>query len=186
VAERSRAVPRPLVVRSLLRSASVAVLLVLIYYLLPLDRGGHAALAWLAVGLVAVAAVLAFQVQAIIRARHPRLRAIGALAVGVPLLLVVFAGTYLLLAQDDPASFTQPLDHTGALYFAVTVFATVGFGDIAPITTTARVATMVQMLLNLVLFGLAAKVILGAIDVGLRRRAAEERDGGDSAGAGEG
>jgi hypothetical protein len=44
----------------------------------------------------------------------------------------------------------------------------------------------VQMLLNLVLFGLAAKVILGAIEVGLRRRAAEERDGGDSAGADEG
>jgi hypothetical protein len=51
------------------------------------------------------------------------------------------------------------------------------------LSVEARVATMVQMLLNLVLFGLAAKVIFGAIDVGLRRRAAEERGGGDGAGA---
>jgi voltage-gated potassium channel len=87
----------------------------------------------------------------------------------------VFAATYLLLAQEDRASFTQPLDHTGALYFTVTVLSTVGFGDIAPVTTAARVATMVQMLLNIVVFGLAAKVIFGAVDVGLRRRAAEER-----------
>jgi voltage-gated potassium channel len=55
------------------------------------------------------------------------------------------------------------------------VLSTVGFGDIAPVTTPARVATMVQMLLNIVVFGLAAKVIFGAVDVGLRRRAAEER-----------
>jgi voltage-gated potassium channel len=169
------AVPRRLVIRSLLRATSAAVFLVLAYYLLPLDAGSGVALAWLVGGLVAVAAVLWWQVRAIMAARYPRLQAIGALALGVPLLMVVFAATYLLLAQEDRASFTQPLDHTGALYFTVTVLSTVGFGDIAPVTTAARVATMVQMLLNIVVFGLAAKVIFGAVDVGLRRRAAEER-----------
>jgi hypothetical protein len=40
---------------------------------------------------------------------------------------------------------------------------------------------MVLMLLDLVVFGLAAKVIVGAVDVGLRRRAAQERpDDGNS------
>lgn len=164
---------RRLVLRSLLRSASSAVLIVLAYYLLPLDAG---ALTWLVVGLVIVAAVLVWQVRAIMAARHPRLRAIGALAVGVPLLLIVFARTYVVLAHAAPASFTEPLDRTGALYFAVTVFATVGFGDIAPVATAARVATMIQMLLDLAAFGLAAKVIVGAVDVGLRRRAAEQED----------
>jgi voltage-gated potassium channel len=96
--------------------------------------------------------------------------------VGLPLLLIVFAATYVLLDGNDPASFTQRLDRTGALYFAVTVLSTVGFGDIAPVTTAARVATMVQMVLNLAVFGLAAKVVLGAVDVGLRRRVAEKRN----------
>jgi len=174
--ELPRALPRSLVVRSLLRSASAAALLVLAYYLLPLDYSNGTALAWLAGGLVGVAAVLAWQVRAIMAAPYPRLQAIGALAVGLPLLLVVFAATYVLLDGSDPRSFTQRLDRTDALYFAVTVLSTVGFGDIAPVTTEARVATLAQMLLNLAAFGVAAKVVLGAVNVGLRRRAAEERN----------
>ena len=31
-----------------------------------------------------------------------------------------------------PSNFSEPLSHTGALYFAVTVFSTAGFGDITP------------------------------------------------------
>jgi voltage-gated potassium channel len=177
--ESPRAVPRRLVVRSIPRAVSASALLVLAYYLLPLDASVGATLAWLVVGLAAVAAVLWWQVRAIITARYPRLRAIGALAVGVPLLLLVFAATYVLLAEGDPASFSQPLDRTDALYFAVTVLATVGFGDIAPVTTPARVVTMVQMLLNLAAFGLAAKVLLGAGDIGLQRRDTEERNSAD-------
>ena len=38
------------------------------------------------------------------------------------------------LAGRSRGSFTQPLDHTTALYFTVTVFATVGFGDIVAAT----------------------------------------------------
>jgi voltage-gated potassium channel len=175
--ERPQATPRRLVVRSLLRSAASTVLLVVGYYLLPLDPKDFAddtALLWLVLGLVVVVAVLMWQVRAIIAARYPRLRAVEALAVGVPLLLVVFASTYELLEAGDPASFNESLDRTDALYFALTVLATVGFGDIVPVTTPARVATMVQMLLDLAVFGLAAKVIVGAVNVGLRRRAAQE------------
>lgn len=105
----------------------------------------------------------------------PRLRAITALAVSAPLLIVVFAATDYLIAASDPTSFSQPLDCTAALYFAVTVLATVGFGDIAPVTTVARVATMVQMLLDLAILGLAAKVLFDAADRGVRNRAADER-----------
>ncbi|MHA6628502.1 potassium channel family protein [Pseudonocardia sichuanensis] len=169
-------VPRRHVVRSLLLSTAASALLVLAYYVLPLDAGPAAALVWLVAGLAAVAAVLMWQVRAIAAARYPRLRAIGALAVGLPLLLVVFAATYLLLDRNNPASFSQPLDRTGALYFSVTVLATVGFGDITPVTPAARIVTMVQMLLDLVAFGLAANAIFGAVDEGLRRRSAQGRD----------
>jgi hypothetical protein len=50
-------VPRRLVVRSLLRSATASALLVLAYYALPLDAGHAGALAWLVLGLAAVVIV---------------------------------------------------------------------------------------------------------------------------------
>ena len=91
----------------------------------------------------------------------PRLKAISALGVGVPLLLVVFAAVYYLIEWGQPTRFTQQLDKTGALYFAITVFATVGFGDIAPVSGVARILVSFQMLLDLAVFGVVAKVVLG-------------------------
>jgi voltage-gated potassium channel len=169
--------PARVVARSLLRSACASALLLAAYYVVPLNLPDESAIVWLVVGLVGVTAVLAWQIQAITTARYPRLRAISALAVGVPLVLVVFAVTYLLIAKDDATAFSTPLDRTGAIYFTVTVFATVGFGDIVPVTTPARVGVIIQMLLDLVLFGVAAKVVLGAVNVGLRRR--DEHTGRD-------
>ena len=47
--------------------------------------------------------------------------------------------------------FTQPLTRTDALYFTVTVFSTVGFGDISPKLEAARVVLIAQMLSHRVL-----------------------------------
>jgi voltage-gated potassium channel len=170
--ERQHLVPRRVAVRSLLRSAALSVSLILAYYLLPLQPGTGAALTWLVGGLTLVVLVIASQVRAILNAKYPWLRTITVLAVGTPLLIVAFAATYFLIASSDPTSFSQPLDRTGALYFTVTVLATVGFGDIAPVTTIARVAAMVQMVLDIAVIGLAAKVLFGAADRAVRNRAA--------------
>lgn len=88
----------------------------------------------------------------------------------VPLLLVVFAGACILMERAHPGSFSESLNHTDALYFTVTVFATVGFGDITPVTGAARVLTTVQMLVDLAAVGVIAKVIFGAVQTGLRRK----------------
>ena len=56
------------------------------------------------------------------------------------------------------------------MYFTVTVFATVGFGDITAVTETARGVVIVQMLLGLVLVGVIARVIFGAVQEGRRRQ----------------
>jgi len=170
------------VVRSLLRSAALSVSLILAYYLLPLQPGTGAALTWLVGGLTLVVVVIATQLRAILSAKYPWLRTITVLAVGTPLLIVAFAATYYLMAASDPASFSQPLDRTAALYFTVTVLATVGFGDIVPVTAIARVAVMVQMVLDVAFIGLAAKVLFGAADRGLRKREAGERADDDTSG----
>ena len=52
------------------------------------------------------------------------------------------------------------------------MFSTVGFGDITPKTDLARVATMVQMLGDLLVVGLVLHLMLGAVKAGRQRRAA--------------
>jgi hypothetical protein len=111
-------------------------------------------------------------VRAIVRARHPALRAIESIALSLPLFLLLFAAAYVLLTGTDPGAFTEPLTPTDGLYFTVTVFATVGFGDITPVTEVARVLTTLQMVGDLVLIGLVLRVFLTAVDRG-RRRAAD-------------
>ena len=162
---------RRLLLRSLLRSVTTAALLLAVYYLVPLDRPVNAVTALeLTAGLMVFAAAVAWQVRVIVRSDHPRLQAIEALAGVVPLFLLLFSATYVLVADNTAGSFTEPLSRTDALYFTVTVFTTVGFGDIVPTTGTARILTTVQMAADLIVVGVIAKVLLGAVEAGLRRR----------------
>ncbi|MDF9816049.1 potassium channel family protein [Streptomyces sp. SPB162] len=162
---------RRLLVGCLLRSTASAALLTWLYYLVPLDREFDAvSAALLVLGLVAFGCLVAWQVTAVTRAAHPGLRAVEVLATAVPLFLLMFSAAYFLVAKDRAAAFSEPLTRTDALYFTVTVFATVGFGDITPITRLSRVLTTAQMVADLILVGLIAKVLFGAVRIGLRRR----------------
>jgi voltage-gated potassium channel len=159
------------IMRSLLRAAGSTAVLVAIYYLLPLDHSARwVAVTALVIGLAVLVGLVAFQVRAISGSRYPGLRALEALAVTVPLFLLLFASTYLVMAALSARSFSQPLNHTDALYFTVTVFATVGFGDITATTTVARLVVTGQMIIDLIILGLGARVILGAVSRGRQRR----------------
>jgi hypothetical protein len=172
--DRSRALPPQAVRRLVVRSLLISVALVVLYYRLPmtgaLDASGTALLV---VGLVVLVVLIVWQVRAILRSPYPGLRAIEALAGVIPLFLLLFAAAYVLLANGQPQAFTEPLTKTSALYFTVTVFATVGFGDIVPKSDAARVVTTVQMLGDLVVLGLVVRVILGAARVGRHQRSAD-------------
>ncbi|HEY8533765.1 MAG TPA: potassium channel family protein [Micromonospora sp.] len=172
--ELTPAARKRLAVASLLRAGASVTLLTAVYYTIPLDRPLNAA-TWIgfALGLGAFAAVIAWQVRVIRTSDVPRLRAIQAVAIGLPLLLLLFASIYLRLSRDVPDSFSEPLGRTDALYFTVTVFATVGFGDVAPRSELARILTMIQMLTGLVVVGLVAKILLTAVQTAVRRRESE-------------
>ncbi|MFC5148817.1 potassium channel family protein [Streptomyces aureoversilis] len=159
-----------------LRPIGTATGLVLAYYLLPLDRRfeGSSAVG-LVLGLVAVAALFTWQIRSILRSSRPRLRAVQALATTVPLFLLLFAATYYLMERTAPGSFGEPLNRTDALYFTLTVFSTVGFGDITPRSEPARIVTMVQMAGDILLIGVAAHVVVGAVQSALGRGHADGR-----------
>jgi voltage-gated potassium channel len=166
---------RRLVVRALLRASLTATVLVVLYFTLPLTGSlDDSAAMRLVVGLLAFAGVVTWQIRAVLRSPYPGLRAIEALAAAIPLFLLVFAAAYLRMADADAGAFSEPLSRTDALYLTVTVFSTVGFGDITPKTDLARVATMVQMLGDLLVVGLVLHVMIGAVKAGLQRRAAAQ------------
>ncbi|WP_328952955.1 potassium channel family protein [Kitasatospora purpeofusca] len=150
------------------------------YYLLPLDAAFTArTVITLIGGLAAVALLLFWQVRVIMRSPRPQLRAVEAVATALPLFLLLFAAVYYLLERSTPESFSESLSRTDALYFTMTVFSTVGFGDISPHSEPARVLATGQMAVDLVLLGVVARYLVGAVQEGMRQQQLTAPDGGN-------
>jgi voltage-gated potassium channel len=138
-----------------------------IYYLVPFtDLTGAQSLVRLVLGILFFVGVLAWQLRQVTKAELPGLRAIHALGVAIPLFLLVFAVVYLSLSQSDSARFSEPLNHTGALYLVITIFSTVGFGDITPKGDLTRIFVSIQMLLDLVALGAVVRLLTTAAKSG--------------------
>jgi voltage-gated potassium channel len=159
----------------LLRMAVSIVLLVWVYYTIPVKgTDGDSDLPWLLLELVIFGAIVGVQVPLISRARYPLLRGMESLALTILLFLLIFARVYLSNSTGDPAVFNHPLDRDTALYFTVTVFATVGFGDIVAASNAMKLLVTVQMLLNLVVFGLVIRVLTSAAQRGMARKQSQQ------------
>jgi hypothetical protein len=155
---------RRFLIGALVRAGSATLLVLLAYYLLPLDRIPDGTLfLTLALAMVFLTAVASWQVRRVLDAATPLLIAIEALAVTVPLFLVTFAAMYFTLATNATGNFNvSTMTRTDAMYFTVTVFTTVGFGDITATSQLARALVTVQMLLDLIVIGLVIRVFFGA------------------------
>jgi hypothetical protein len=159
------------------RSTLSATLMLVVYYRAPFDHPLDATvLIWLVAGLAGLTVALLVQLRLILRSDAPRMRAVEAVAIGLPFLLLLYASVYTLMSTNVPNSFTEVLDRTDALYFTMTVFTTIGFGDIAPVTHAARILTMSQMVVGLLAVGVAARLLLNAVTLADDRK---ERRGGD-------
>jgi voltage-gated potassium channel len=160
--------------RALIESGIVSVAVLVGYFVLPFSSTfTTATVLMLVVGLGAVAVLLVWHLRSIIRSPYPRVRAVAALATTVPLFLVLFSTTYYVMSETRTDNFSEPLTRLDSFYFVVTVFATVGFGDITAKSEVARAVTTAQMLGDVALVGLVAQVIVGAVRTGLRRQGAE-------------
>jgi hypothetical protein len=161
-----------------LRTAAAVVLLLVAYYQAPLDRPLTFASGILFAGALLLAAlVVVVEVHGILASPTPLMRAIRVMALGLPLLLVLFAATYITVDGQQAGAFSERLSRTDGLYFTVTTFATVGYGDITPRTELARSLVTIQMLVGLITVGVIAKVVLGAVRVAQERNTAVDPAG---------
>ena len=155
---------RRLLILGACRSVGTTLVLVALYYLLPLDRWSNSMIGLeLCVGIAVLAGMIVWQTKAIERSAYPVIRAAEAFASTIPLFLLLFATAYFAMGRHDSVAFTQDLNRTDALYFTITIFSTVGFGDISPRSETARLVVSAQMLLDLVILGVVVRVLLGAV-----------------------
>ncbi len=155
------------IVLGVLRGLAVATALTLVYYLLPLDRLEDTPL-WIVItiGVVALAGVTIHQVRAVLQAPVPAVRAVQALAIIAPLYLLLFAATYFAMSQTSPDTFnSSQLTRTDTLYFTVTTFASVGYGDIVATSQIGRVLVTVQMILNLIVLGAVVRILISAVQL---------------------
>ena len=158
--------------RELLRAATriVAALVGILgaYALVPLGAE-EGQLAWLPVvfaGLALFVWVFKRQLSKIEQADFPVLRAVEALVLALALFLTLFAAVAVAVEQATHGSFNESLTRIDGFYYAVTTLATVGYGDIHPVSQPARALGIVQMLGNLMLLGVAVRLIGRAVDRG--------------------
>ena len=165
---RRDAVRRGLLV--LLRVTLTVVALFAAYYLIPTRSADRSDVPFVILELSIFAVVVGVQVPVIVKSKYPTLRALESLALLVFLFILIFARIYLSASLSDPTGFNQTLDHNTALYFTVTVLASVGFGDIVARSDGMRLLVTAQMLLNLVLLGLVIRLFSSAARLGVARR----------------
>jgi voltage-gated potassium channel len=154
---------RQLLIIAAIRSLASVTVLLTAYFLLPFTHlSSDSSIAQFAVGILIVIVVLSAQTVATLRADYPVLRAVESLATSVPLFLVVFATTHYVINWDHPGSYTEPTTRLDALYYTITTFTTVGFGDITPVSEPARLVTLLQMIGGVILIGIVARELIGA------------------------
>ena len=154
-------IPRRLMLAGLARVVGVVAATLLGYFLLPIegDRASTAGQWGACFGIAIILVVFARQISRVSRSRRPVMAAVEALVLVFGLFLCLFALLYVSISTGDPGAFTQDVDKVAGIYFTTTVLTTVGFGDISPVSDSARVMVTVQMVLGMVLIGTAFKAL---------------------------
>jgi hypothetical protein len=151
----------------------------LAYFVAPLDaRLGEVTAVALVVAVCILLVPLSFRrARQVLTSDQPLLVALQSLFTAITLLVVSFSAVYYILGIDTEGQMYGIETKIDALYFTVTVLATVGFGDITAVGQGARLLVTFQMGINVVLVAFAARLLSWALTQRKDsvRRAAGER-----------
>lgn len=155
---------RRIIIRTVLRVVTTLLVIIVAYALIPFDGAETWTVILIGlVGLVVIVAVAGLQLHAITIAPMPSIKAVETLGLIVPLVVFWFAAIYYALSASSSGSFDEELNHVGAVYFSMTTLTTIGYGDISAQTDTARVLVMMQMVINVLVVGLAVRFAIVAV-----------------------
>jgi ABC-type Fe3+-siderophore transport system permease subunit len=155
---------------SLLRVLAAVVLLVAMFYVVPVKpdaEGWRLILRSIAAG-VFVAGIVSLVVWQIRRRMHYETLPLEGLAVALVAGAVAFALTDYVVAVSSDDHFDGLHTRTDALYFALSTLFTVGFGDIHARSQGARVLVIFQMIFNIVVLATGASLLVNQAMARLR------------------
>ena len=134
--------------------------LVLVFLVVPVNKERW----WLgiAIGLLIIVGSVPLTVKRINRvgtSHEPYLEAGLAVVMMIALIVIGFASIYAALSRhgEEFADIHTKLD---AVYFTITTLATVGYGDIAPTGQVARAVAIIQMVVDILVIGVAARLAM--------------------------
>lgn len=142
---------------------AVVLALATVYAVAPVPDGDAGVGEVIVVGTIGLVVYLALTMWAAIRlanAKRPVLEGGILVTVMATVIILGYSWVYLGLWANEPGSFSEPLSKFSAVYFTVTVLATVGFGDITATTDTTRMVVTSQMILGLTLITVGIRLIL--------------------------
>lgn len=151
-----------------MQPATASLLLVSGFFVMPLSPGEFSGISLIiripvtTAGLGVVAWLVARQVRRALSTGRARER-ISVLLTLVTVVVVFFSALYVAMEHQFSGIATK-LD---ALYFSIVTLCTVGYGDITPVSETARALVIVQMLFDLVIVSSAISVVVGAMRTGM-------------------
>jgi len=99
------------------------------------------------------------RIKGVSTSHTPYLEAGLAILMMVAMVTIGFAAVYAALSRrgEEFAALHTKLD---AVYFTVTTLATVGYGDIAPTGQLARAVAILQMIVDILVIGVAARLAM--------------------------
>ncbi|MCW2919245.1 MAG: hypothetical protein JWN52_7313 [Actinomycetia bacterium] len=148
-----------------LRAAFSAAVVIGLFFMVPVhptDLQGRELVvraALLLLGIAVLSVLVTFQVRRTLRRQRLFAEQISMLLTVVNVVIVFFSLIYYRLADH----FNGVHSRLDALYFSVVTLCTVGFGDITPVSQTARAIVIVQMLFDLIIVTSAISIIVGSV-----------------------
>lgn len=147
------------VMLALVRPLGATLILLISYFLLPLESDGRWHMVGFAIGGLLLLTFCGWEIRHFLHSTRPVAAAVEMLAAIVGFYLVAFSSAYFLLSEYGVAAFNEQLTRVDALYFCLTVFTTTGFGDIAAASQPARIVVSIQMASTLLLLGLGLRFV---------------------------
>ncbi|MEU3014905.1 potassium channel family protein [Nocardia asteroides] len=172
-----------------LRNAAAAVCALLLYYSVPIGvvfdidawPGRVLGVCTFVAGIVGLGWLVWRRIQHFLNAPSSAGGRVDGVLLVVCIVCVVFSLYYFRLEQLQPGEFDGLVTRTDALYYTMVTLGTIGYGDVHAVGQAARIATMVQIVFDLIVLGTLISIATNSVNtrIAAADRAAAKRAASD-------